>query len=67
MGESMPDVAGIAWPLHITGGEYAVSIAGPLYRIEAQIETLAQQLRVACGVMEQRQQPGAKPPASAAS
>ena len=54
LGESMPDVAAIAWPLKMTGGEYAVSIAGPLYRIESRIEALAQQLRVACGVMEQR-------------
>lgn len=55
LGESMDDVGAIAWPLHISGGEYAVSIAGPLYRIEARIDQLAQQLRVACRVMEQRQ------------
>jgi len=53
LGESKADVGAIAWPLNMTGGEYAVSIAGPLYRIEPCIETLAQQLRVACGVMEQ--------------
>lgn len=54
LGESMPDVGAIAWPLHMTGGGYAVSIAGPLYRIEANTEHLAQQLRVACQFMEQR-------------
>ena len=55
LGESMEDVGALAWPLSIGGGEYAVSIAGPLYRIEPNIERLAQQLRVACKVMEQRQ------------
>lgn len=55
LGESMADVGAIAWPLHISGGEYAVSIAGPLYRIEPNLTPLAQQLRVACQVMEQRQ------------
>lgn len=55
LGESMNDVGAIAWPLVINGGEYAVSIAGPLYRIEPVIEQLAQHLRMACRVMEQRQ------------
>lgn len=55
LGESMMDVGAIAWPLSIGGGEYAVSIAGPLYRIEPNLEPLAQRLRVACRVMEQRQ------------
>lgn len=55
LGESMMDVGAIAWPLSIGGGEYAVSIAGPLYRIEPNLDPLAQQLRVACRVMEQRQ------------
>jgi len=55
LGESMMDVGAIAWPLSISGGEYAVSIAGPLYRIEPNLEQLAQQLRMACRVMEQRQ------------
>lgn len=55
MGESMPDVGGIAWPLIMAGTPYAVSIAGPLYRIQSNIENLAQQLRFACRAMEQRQ------------
>jgi len=55
LGESMADVGAIAWPLQISGGEYAVSIAGPLYRIESRLNELAQQLRMACRVMEQRQ------------
>lgn len=55
LGESMADVGAIAWPLNMASGEYAVSIAGPLYRIEPRLEALAQQLRVACQVMVQRQ------------
>lgn len=55
LGESMTDVGALAWPLTMGGGEYAVSIAGPLYRIEPHLERLAQQLRMACRVMEQRQ------------
>lgn len=54
LGESMPDVGAIAWPLQISGGEYAVSIAGPLYRIEPNLQSLSQQLRMACQVMQQR-------------
>lgn len=54
LGESIPDVGAVAWPVQISGGEYAVSIAGPLYRIEPKLESLAQQLRVACQVMQQR-------------
>src|SRR5690606_25684648 len=30
LGESIPDVGAVAWPVQISGGEYAVSIAGPL-------------------------------------
>ncbi len=55
LGESMMDVGALAWPVSISGGEYAVSIAGPLYRIEPNLERLAQQLRMACRVMMQRQ------------
>lgn len=55
LGESIPDVGAIAWPLNMTGGDYAVSIAGPLYRIEPCIEQLARQLRMACQTMMQRQ------------
>src|SRR5690606_3800746 len=55
LGESMTDVGALAWTLTMGGGEYAVSIAGPLYRIEPHLERLAQQLRMACRVMEQRQ------------
>jgi DNA-binding IclR family transcriptional regulator len=54
LGESMQDVGAIAWPLRVSGGDYAVSIAGPLYRIQGKLEELAQQLRVACKFMEQR-------------
>lgn len=54
LGESMPDVGGIAWPVSLLGGQYAISIAGPLYRIQPQLQNLAQQLRVACQSLSQR-------------
>jgi DNA-binding IclR family transcriptional regulator len=54
LGESMQDVGAIACPLTVSGGDYAVSIAGPLYRIENRLEALGQQLRVACRFMQQR-------------
>ncbi|TEA78124.1 IclR family transcriptional regulator [Allopusillimonas ginsengisoli] len=52
-GESMRDVGAIAWPLMLSGGHYAISIAGPLYRIESQLEEHARKLRVACRFIEQ--------------
>ncbi len=54
LGESMQDVGAIAWPVLLSGGYYAISIAGPLYRIEGQLEGLAQKLRVACRFLEQQ-------------
>jgi DNA-binding IclR family transcriptional regulator len=53
LGESMADVGAIAWPLTVSGNDYAISIAGPLYRIESDIEHHAKKLRVACRFMEQ--------------
>lgn len=53
MGESMPDVGAIAWPLKLSGNDYAISIAGPLYRIEGHVEEYAKLLRVACSSMSQ--------------
>lgn len=52
LGESMPDVGAVAWPLRLSGTDYAISIAGPLYRIENQIEEHARKLRVACRFIE---------------
>lgn len=54
LGESMRDVGAIACPLRVSGGDYAVSIAGPLYRMQDRLDALGQQLRVACRFMEQR-------------
>ncbi|MDR1967296.1 MAG: IclR family transcriptional regulator [Burkholderiaceae bacterium] len=51
-GESVADLAGIAWPLRIGGQAYAVSIAGPRYRIEPRTEELAALLRAACHSMD---------------
>ncbi|NGM86053.1 IclR family transcriptional regulator [Parapusillimonas sp. SGNA-6] len=53
MGESMPDVGAVAWPLKLSGNAYAISIAGPLYRIEQHIEEYATLLRAACSSMSQ--------------
>lgn len=53
LGESMVDVGAIAWPVTVSGGGYAISIAGPLYRIEANLENHAQKLRVMCTFIEQ--------------
>jgi DNA-binding IclR family transcriptional regulator len=53
LGESMDDVGAIAWPLKVSGNYYAISIAGPLYRIENSLEQHAKKLRVACRFLEQ--------------
>ncbi|WP_073102821.1 IclR family transcriptional regulator [Pollutimonas bauzanensis] len=54
LGESiMEDVGAIAWPLKVSGNDYAISVAGPLYRIESHVEDHAKKLRVACRFMEQ--------------
>ncbi|RTZ43232.1 IclR family transcriptional regulator [Candidimonas sp. SYP-B2681] len=53
LGESMDDVGAIAWPVKVSGNDYAISIAGPLYRIESNLEGHAQKLRVACRFLEQ--------------
>src|SRR3546814_6545151 len=45
LGESMDDVGAIAWPVRVSGNAYAISIAGPLYRIEDNIEDKAKKLR----------------------
>lgn len=52
LGESVPDLAGIAWPVHIGGQAYAISIAGPRYRVEPRIEEIAAMLRAACRSIE---------------
>jgi len=54
LGESIADLAGIAWPVRIGGQAYAMSIAGPRYRVEPRIEALAAMLRAACGAIEDR-------------
>jgi DNA-binding IclR family transcriptional regulator len=52
-GESMPDIGAIAWPLQLSGEWYAISVAGPAYRIEPNIEAYAGMLRTACTVLAQ--------------
>jgi DNA-binding IclR family transcriptional regulator len=52
LGESIPDLIGLAWPLRIGGEAYAISVAGPRYRMEARIEEIAAMLRSACLAIE---------------
>lgn len=52
LGESIPDLIGLAWPLRIGGEAYAVSVAGPRYRMEPRIEEIAAMLRAACLALE---------------
>lgn len=54
-GESIPDVGAVAWPLTLSGNHYAISIAGPLYRIDGDLQNHARKLRVACRFIEQSQ------------
>jgi len=52
LGESMPDVGALAWPVKLSGEWYAISIAGPVYRIEPNLERYAAMLRTACATLE---------------
>ena len=52
LGESMPDVGALAWPVRLSGECYAISIAGPVYRIEPHLERYAAMLRAACASLE---------------
>ncbi|MCD0504628.1 IclR family transcriptional regulator [Bordetella petrii] len=54
LGESIPDVCAIAWPVTLSGETYAISVGGPVYRIEPQQEEYARILRAACTALEQR-------------
>ncbi len=54
IGESISDLAGVAWPLRINGEAYAISVAGPRYRLEPRCEQIAAMLRAACLSIEQK-------------
>ncbi|MBO1111072.1 IclR family transcriptional regulator [Bordetella petrii] len=54
LGESIPDVCAIAWPVTLSGEVYAISVGGPVYRIEPQQQEYARILRAACTALEQR-------------
>ncbi|MDL9999521.1 IclR family transcriptional regulator [Variovorax sp. J22P240] len=54
LGESIPDLIGLAWPLRIGGQAYAISVAGPRYRLEPRIDEIAAMLRAACLTVEQK-------------
>jgi DNA-binding IclR family transcriptional regulator len=47
LGEGMADIAGVACALSLDGEPYAISVAGPLYRMEPRIESHAKSLLVA--------------------
>jgi len=53
LAETMPDIAAIAWPVRLGHGVYAISIAGPMYRLEPSIPAYARMLRSACTSLEQ--------------
>jgi DNA-binding IclR family transcriptional regulator len=53
-GESITDVGAIAWPVTLSGEHYAISVGGPIYRIEPQQEAYARILRAACTALEQQ-------------
>ena len=61
VGDSMPEVASVAWPLKIAERSYAISISGPHYRIESGIDIYARNLRFACTSIEQTLQAVAAP------
>jgi len=54
LAETMPDIAAIAWPVRLGHGVYAISIAGPMYRLEPGIASYARMLRSACASLEQK-------------
>ncbi len=52
LGESIADVGAIAWPVTLSGEHYAISVGGPIYRIEPHQEEYARILRAACTALE---------------
>lgn len=52
LGETLPDLAGVAWPFALAGQVYAISVVGPTYRIEPHAERFAAMLRAACAAIE---------------
>lgn len=53
LGESIPDVCALAWPVTLSGETYAISVGGPIYRLEPRQEECARVLRAACAGLEQ--------------
>lgn len=54
IGESIADVGAVAWPVALSGEHYAISIGGPVQRIEPRQQEYAALLREACAALEQR-------------
>ncbi|WP_144635264.1 IclR family transcriptional regulator [Bordetella genomosp. 13] len=51
--ESIQDVGAVAWPVALSGEHYAISIGGPVQRIEPRQEEYARLLRQAADLLEQ--------------
>lgn len=47
-GETLPDLGAIAWPVKLSDMLFGISIAGPLHRIEANIDDFNKELKSIC-------------------
>ena len=52
-GENVADVMGVARTIHVGAGSLGIAIAGPLPRMEANLESCVAKLRAACAAIEQ--------------
>ena len=50
-GESVPDVVAVAVPVLVHGSAFAVTLAGPSYRMAGMVERHAERVRVACRII----------------
>ena len=53
-GENVPDVHAIAAPIRIAGETYAIAVAGPAQRIDANLQAHVRQLIKTCKAVEDR-------------
>lgn len=58
IGESVADLVGLSWPVQINQEYYAISVSGPLHRMEPLLDEHARKVRKACEVIETREQSG---------
>ena len=50
-GETLPDLGAIAWPVRLSDMLFGISIAGPLHRIEANIDEFNKELKSICSIL----------------